>query len=56
MCKGNDIMSVFQNNRNPEEYNCLQAFINGIRQSEITSNDIDNDLLCRRLEEIYLSI
>lgn len=22
-------MSVFQNNRNPEEYNCLQAFING---------------------------
>ncbi len=34
----------------------MQAFIDGIKQGENKSDDIDNDLLCRRLEEIYLSI
>lgn len=32
----------------------LQLFIDGVRQSDIVSDDIDNRLLCRRLEEIYL--
>lgn len=34
----------------------MQVFIVGIRQGNNKSDDIDNDLLCRRLEEIYLSI
>ncbi|MBR4291133.1 MAG: hypothetical protein IKT52_10935 [Oscillospiraceae bacterium] len=34
----------------------MQVFIDGIKQGENKSDDIDNDLLCRRLEEIYLSI
>ena len=34
----------------------IQVFIDGIHQGEITSDDIDNDLLCRKLEEIYFSI
>ncbi|MGN1026134.1 MAG: hypothetical protein ACI4P4_06990 [Faecousia sp.] len=33
----------------------MQSFISGIQQSELTSDDIDNDLLCKRLKEIYLS-
>lgn len=34
----------------------MQTFIDGIRQGDNKSDDIDNELLCRRLEEIYLSI
>lgn len=34
----------------------MKSFIDGIRQGGLLSDDIDNDLLCKRLEEIYLSI
>ena len=34
----------------------MQLFINGIRHSALVSDDIDNELLCRRLKEIYLSV
>ena len=33
----------------------MQSFINGIRQGETMSDDIDNLLLCEQLEDIYLS-
>ena len=33
----------------------MQLFINGIRQGETMSDDIDNLLLCEQLEDIYLS-
>lgn len=34
----------------------MKSFIDDIRQGGLLSDDIDNDLLCKRLEEIYLSI
>ena len=34
----------------------LQLFIDGIQRNELASDDIDNNLLCRGLCEIYLSI
>lgn len=34
----------------------MKSFIDGIRQGGLLSDDIDNDLLCKRLEEIYLSV
>lgn len=34
----------------------MQSFINGIRQGETMSDDIDNLLLCEQLENIYLSL
>lgn len=33
----------------------MQSFINGIRQGETMSDDINNLLLCEQLEDIYLS-
>lgn len=32
----------------------MQSFIDGIRQGNLTSGDIDNAALCQRLQEIYL--
>ena len=34
----------------------MQLFINGIRHSALVSDDIDHELLCRILKEIYLSV
>lgn len=34
----------------------LQLFIAGIQKNDFVSEDIDNNLLCKRLEEIFLSI
>lgn len=34
----------------------MKSFIDDIRQGGLLSDDIDNDLLCKRLEEIYLSV
>lgn len=34
----------------------MQSFINGIQKGALVSDDIDNELLCKRLEEVYLFI